>query len=265
MSACSFKPVHKSKNIVYDNMTGLKLDVYSPRKVKEVREVIVFVHGGNWRSGKKSLYRFFGKGMARKGLVGVVVDYRLSPATDYKGMAMDVAHALAWVKENIQKKGGDPDKIYISGHSAGAHLAALVALDPFFFDSLKIKNPIKGMIMIDPFGLDMYKFLNSKFDKNPVHYTVFSKDSVTWKKGSPIYYLNKNMPSCLMFLGDRTYPAIKEGCNGFFEEVKKFQPSAQLIHVKRRRHAGMIFNYINPRNKGYEVILNFMKAKRPQD
>jgi dipeptidyl aminopeptidase/acylaminoacyl peptidase len=261
IESCSIRPVRKAKHITYDSNHKLQLNVFSPLRKKDKREVIIFIHGGNWVHGKKSLYSFLGKGMARKGFVAAVIDYRLSPVTDYKGMAMDAAEAVKWVKENITQYGGDPNKIFVSGHSAGAHLAALIATDNHYFDSLHMTNPIRGSIMIDAFGLDMYSYLKDIGpNANPVHLAVFSTDPETWKKGSPLFHLHKQMPPFLIFYGTRTYPAIINGSKAFSEEVKKFQPGIKLIPIKRKHHATMIFNYVNPFNKGYKEITAFIRT-----
>jgi pimeloyl-ACP methyl ester carboxylesterase len=95
--------------------------------------------------------------MARKGVLTVIIEYPLSPEAQYQQMATASAKAVQWVKENIKGFGGDPDRIFVSGHSAGGHLAALISIRPEYFDSLSLPNPIKGLILIDAAGLDMYR------------------------------------------------------------------------------------------------------------
>jgi len=210
-ASCASSGVKRIKDIPFDKKNNLKLDVYASEKITEPKKVLVFVHGGRWKTGKKSQYKFFGNRFARKGVVTVIVDYRLSPRTDYRGMAADVATAVKWVQENIISYGGNDREIFLAGHSAGGQLAALVSVDKRYFDSLKIVNPVKGTILIDPFGLNMYKFLsNESFKKDPVYYEVFSKDTVAWRDGSPVYHLNKSMPPSLLFVGGKTYPVITE-------------------------------------------------------
>lgn len=259
LSACSIKPVSKTKHITYSAKHNLQLDVYAPRKIKTPRKVLVFVHGGNWVHGKKSIYPFFGKGMARKGVIGVVINYRLSPVTDYEGMATDVAEAVKWVKDNAGTFGGNPDSIYISGHSAGGQLAALVATDNSYFEKLDMKNPIKGTVLIDAFGLDMYHYFSlSKSEKDTMYRRVFSNDPATWKKASPAYHLSKGMPPFIIFMGGKTYPVIKQMNEEFYTAVAKYQPATPFITVKRKRHVSMIFQFINPGAKPYKYILEFM-------
>ena len=89
LCSCSFQSVTKSKNIIYDPENKLALTIFSPKNKTEPKEIFVFIYGGNWKKGNKSLYNFFGKRMAGKGIVTVIIDYRLSPITDYRGMAMN--------------------------------------------------------------------------------------------------------------------------------------------------------------------------------
>lgn len=256
---CSVHRISSFKHITYNNESKMGLDVYKPKKLKGSKEVLVFIHGGNWNSGNKNMYRFFGKGMARKGIVSVVIDYRLSPFSTYDVMAMDAAKAVKWVKENIATYGGDSSKIFVSGHSAGGHLAALIATDETYFNALKINNPIHGVVLIDAFGLDMYKYLTiSRAPKDAMYLPVFSKDPATWKKGSPANYLHQGMPPFLIFLGERTHHSIIFGSYDFLGSIRKFQPDAQLIVVKKKKHIPMIVQFINPYNKAYKQILEFI-------
>jgi acetyl esterase/lipase len=263
ISSCSLKPVLRTKNIVYNSSKGLKLDIYSPKKIKESKKVLVFVYGGNWTSGRRSLYRFFGKGVARKGLVCVVLDYRLSPNAEIAGMASDVADAIKWVKENSLSFKGDSMQIYIAGHSAGGHLAAMVATDNSYFEKIKIKNPIKGVILIDAFGLDMNHYLGqSNNPKDSIYKPVFSNNPANWKKYSPINYLNKNTVPFMLLLGDKTYAAIADLNNIFYDKIKKYQPQAPLIIYNNKKHIPMIGQFYNSRTKAYKDILNFMDANK---
>ncbi len=251
--------VSKTKDIVYSTQGNLLLDVYAPKKIKEPKKILVFVHGGSWRSGSKELYKFFGKGFARKGIISVVMNYRLNP-TPIDTMAYDVAKAVRWIKQNAGKFKGDTNNIYISGHSAGGHLAALVATDNSYFKKLNIPNPIHGVILIDAFGLDMHKYLTvSNSQADSIYTKVFSKDPEKWKKLSPINYLIKNTPPFLTLLGDKTYPAITQLNDIFHSELKRYQPNAPLIIYKRKKHVAMIGQFYNGMGKAYKDVLGFIR------
>ena len=254
--------VVKKKNIVYSKEHDLKLDVYSPKKVDKPKPVLVFIHGGNWIHGKKTIYKFFGKGFAKKGIVTVIINYRLGPNATYDSLTTNSAMALKWVRQNISRYKGDTNNIFVSGHSAGAHLAALIATDDSYFNQLNIKNPIRGTILIDAFGLDMYTYLsNAKSDYSKRYYPLFSKDPEIWKKGSPIFHFKKNMPPFLLFVGTKTVPTIIEGTTNFLKALQPYQPGAPLVIVKGKRHIGMIFQFLNKRNKGYKDIIGFINKE----
>ena len=111
-----------------------RLDVYEPRtssptSAPSPSPVVVFFYGGGWRDGSKDMYEFVGSSLAREGFVVVIPDYRLWPDVRYPSFVEDAAAAVAWVQREIGQFGGDCEKIVVAGHSAGAYLATLVALD----------------------------------------------------------------------------------------------------------------------------------------
>jgi acetyl esterase/lipase len=256
---CCAPSAISKKNITFDAKHELKLDVYTPKKIETARPVFVFIHGGRWNSGKKSQYKFLGRRMASKGVVTVVPDYRLSPLAEYRGATTDVAMALKWTKENIGEYGGDSSRIFIAGHSAGGHLAALVSAENYYFDSLKVSNPVSGTILIDAFGLDMFSFLsNESLKKHRTYYAMFGQNPEGWKDGSPVFHLNENMKPFLMFVGTKTYPVIYESNKEFFEALKKYQPETKPLIEMKKKHIPMMLQFYNSKNRGYEEILEFL-------
>lgn len=112
-----------------------KLDIYVPRATAaKGSPVLVFIYGGNWSSGDRAGYAFAGRSFAAEGFVTVVPDYRLVPQVRFPGFVEDEAAAVAWTRIHAAEYGGDPDRIVIAGHSAGAYIAAMLALDPRFLD-----------------------------------------------------------------------------------------------------------------------------------
>ncbi len=251
------------KDIAYqENSTASRnlLDVYYPDNTEEAKEVLVFIHGGSWNSGKKEMYWWLGKNMAMKNVVSVIINYSLSPEFQYEKMASDCASALKWVKDSISTFGGRADRIFVMGHSAGGHLAALINNDPRFFDGLGIANPIHGVILNDGFGLDMFEYLSiaERNEQTEVFLDAFSRDQEKWKAGSPIYYLNNVHNPFLIFVGDRTYAAIKIQSERLYEELLKAHKSGEMRTIKRKRHKGMIIQMIFKKNQMYDYILEFM-------
>ncbi|GEP02391.1 alpha/beta hydrolase [Methylobacterium oxalidis] len=107
-----------------------RLDVFVPVDAPEHAPVLVFFYGGSWQSGAKEDYAFVGHALAAQGFVTVLPDYRLYPEAAFPGFLEDGAAAIAWVRDNIAEYGGDPRRIVLAGHSAGAYNAVMLGLDP---------------------------------------------------------------------------------------------------------------------------------------
>jgi len=240
------------------------LDVYYPKNTETPKDVLVFIHGGSWNSGKKDTYWWLGKNMASKNVISVIINYSLSPKSQYEEMAFDCSDAIKWVKDSIATYGGSPDRIFVMGHSAGGHLAALINNDPRFFKKAGILNPIRAVILNDGFGLDMFEYLNAakKNKQTESFLNTFSKDENLWKSGSPMFYLENVQNPYLIFVGERTYPAIKLQSDRLYKDLIKANKPIEINIVKRKKHVGMITQMIFRNNHMYSMILNFMNKYR---
>jgi len=269
IESCAFKMVTRSKNITYlnanpvNNTAAQELNVFAPQKHGSLKEVFIFIYGGTWNSGKKSMYSFLGSRMARKNAVTVIIDYPKSPGANYDEMATDAARAVKWVKGNIEQYGGDPDKIFVSGHSAGGHLAALITVRDDYFDKLGITNPIKGAILIDAAGLDMYSYLKEQnFTGDNTFLQTFTTDSVNWKAASPLYHLHKGITPMLIYVGGKTYPSIKLSNEQLLTDLKNlgYHPAYHLL--KNKKHKPMIKQFLYSGNPRYKEITEFMQSQK---
>jgi acetyl esterase/lipase len=269
IQACSLKRVSRIKDITYlqknDSLQIEKqaLNVFTPKKRKASRNVLVFIHGGNWNSGKKSLYNFLGSRLARKGVVAVIIDYPLSPQANYEQMAYASAVAVQWVKNNIEQYGGDPDRIFVSGHSAGGHLAALISIRGEYFDKLNIQNPVKGCILIDAAGLDMYGYLKEQnYTEGHTYLKTFTSDPAQWKQASPLYHLHQGMPPLLIYRGEKTYPSIIKSTTKFVKALDAYVATPAYHELKGKKHIPMITQFIWTWNPRYKEIIRFMDAQQ---
>lgn len=123
--------VARSPALVFDPAHGLALDVYAPRDASNA-PVLVFFYGGRYDTGERGWYAFVGEAFARRGIVTLVPDYRHGPDLRYPQFVEDGALAVAWARENAPRFGGDPGRLFVGGHSAGAHIAALLGTDQRF-------------------------------------------------------------------------------------------------------------------------------------
>jgi len=117
-----------ARDIAYAPGERQDLDVYSPSGAKGPRPVIVYIYGGRWRLGSKDDYAWVGAGLARRGYVAVVPEHRVYPPAIWPSFVEDGAHALAWVKANIARYGGDPAQVIVAGHSSGGFTAVSLAV-----------------------------------------------------------------------------------------------------------------------------------------
>ncbi len=117
-------------DVAYEPGPDHVLDIYRPAQPRG--PLVVFLFGGGWRSGDKSLYPFVALPLAARGAVVVVPNYRLYPAVEFPGFVQDNADAVAWALAHAASLGADPRQVFVVGHSAGAYNAAMLALDPAF-------------------------------------------------------------------------------------------------------------------------------------
>ncbi len=144
------------RGLAYGPHARQRLDVYAPsRAAPGGAPVIVFWYGGGWVDGGRERYRFVGAALAAEGFVAVLPDYRLYPEVRFPAFVEDGALALHWVRQNVGRYGGDPGRMFVMGHSAGAHLAALLTLDPRWLTAVGGRPQwIRGLIGLSgPYGL----------------------------------------------------------------------------------------------------------------
>lgn len=108
-----------------------RLDIYAPA-AREQAPVVVFFYGGRWSRGERADYRFAAQALTELGVIAVVPDYRVYPEVTFPAFVHDGAAAVAWVHRGIRAYGGDPDRVFVMGHSSGAHIAAMLATDERF-------------------------------------------------------------------------------------------------------------------------------------
>ncbi len=156
-------------DVPYGDAPRQRYDVYLPA-ARGLAPVVVFIYGGSWRSGSRDAYSFVGRSLAARGFVAVIPDYRLAPEVTYPAFVQDTAAAVAHVYRHAAEYGGDPSRLFLVGHSAGAYNAMMVALAPEFLKRQGLQRsiikgaagvagpydflPIDNMITRSAFGAD---------------------------------------------------------------------------------------------------------------
>jgi acetyl esterase/lipase len=132
----------RTTDLPYGPIPRQKLDIYVPRNATPNSRVVIFFYGGEWQAGQKGDYRFAGEALSSEGFIAVLPDYRIYPEATFPQFVEDGALAVRWVHDNIASFGGDPTHIYLMGHSAGAHIAALVTLDAHYLKDLGLDRSV---------------------------------------------------------------------------------------------------------------------------
>ena len=260
-SSCASR---KFKDVPYfvntQTQDALKLNVFQPRDKKVTKlPVVIFVHGGYWAEGNKNMYGFLGRNFSKNDVVTVIPSYTLSPNANYDDMATEIAKAVEWTVDHIKAYNGDPEQIYLMGHSAGGHLIALISTNPKYLEN---KDLIKGVILNDAAGLDMYTYLQKYPPTKEYHFiTTWTTKPEEWNKASPIYFIDKTTPPFLIYVGKKTYVSIKNQNAKFIEKLNVFQPDVTSINLNKK-HVPMMKQYFFPWTKRYHEIVNFIKNKK---
>ncbi len=258
----------KIKNITYlpqelqvEN-TNPKMDIYIPKeKPTELMPVIIFIHGGNWNHGTKNTYGFYGRDLAKRNIVAVIPTYTLSPKVTYDTQAEQVAAAIQWTKDNIKDYGGDPNQIFMNGHSAGGELSALSVMNPKYNVD---QSEISGIILNDAAGLDMYWQNTANPPKVGGFYnygSTFTMEPENWKDASPIYFISEENPPFLMFSGERSIKAIVKTNDDFVQKLREVQPGINYIKLNKS-HFPMMLQFIFGGAKQYRTMEQFIAKQR---
>src|SRR5207249_1291185 len=145
------------------------LDVYSPHHAKNL-PVVFWIHGGGWQTGDKTSVQIKPQAFMDKGFIFVSTNYRLLPSVDMASIVRDIAKSIRWVHDHIAEYGGDPERLFIMGHSAGAQLAALVCTDDRYLKAEGLSLAItKGCVPVDGDTYDVPAIIETAETRRRVH------------------------------------------------------------------------------------------------
>ncbi|MGC1547553.1 MAG: alpha/beta hydrolase [Rhodanobacter sp.] len=173
---------------------NLSLDIYTPRDVVHA-PVVVFFYGGSWMSGKRQWYRWVGQTLAQHGLVVVIPDYRKWPEVRMDGFMHDAALAVAWTHSHAGDYGGDPRELFLMGHSAGAHVGALLSTDGHWLASVGMRpRQLAGFIgLAGPY--DFLPLTNANF------VDMFGNTPQAQGRSQPVNFVDGDEPPMLLLQG----------------------------------------------------------------
>lgn len=237
------------------------LDVYTDRNFNN-KPVIFMVHGGAWRIGDKKSRVLVKNKVSRwvpKGFVIISSNYRMLPDADPIEQSRDVARALAFAQSNAKTWGGDPSQFILMGHSAGAHLIALLAAAPSsYFKEFGVK-PFLGAVTLDSAAFDVVKIMESKharfYDK------AFGSSHDDWKKASPGHHLSSRSVAMFVVCSTRRRNSCQQA-NAFVEKIASFGVRAVMLeknlsHRELNKYLGLENDYTNKIESFMLSLINF--------
>lgn len=211
-----------------------KVDVYLPRHLSAPADVVVFFYGGRWRSGDRRDYRFVAEALTSQGFIAVIPDYRLYPEVPWQGFLSDGASAYHWVETHIARYHGNPDRIFLMGHSAGAHIAAMVTLDAALRERAGSHRPPCGMIgLAGPY--DFLPFTDADVKE------VF-ESARRPVETQPIHYVAANDPPLLLLFGADDTTVNPHNSYALAAAAHRAGNAAEVIRYPGIGHVGILLS-----------------------
>ncbi len=256
-------------DIIYDGLTEPLprkrncLDVYYTESGQGL-PVVVFFHGGAWRLGSKRQGWRKSELFTSHSVVFVAANYRLSPTVKHPTHVRDAAKAVAWAKAHAAEYGGDPAKLFICGHSAGGHIAALLATDEHYLqaEGLGIKD-ITGVILLDAAGLDLPTILDRRSAAISwwVYYDAFGNETAGWVDASPITHVSADntLPSFLLIHSGGHYTELAD-TQAFKAALDAAGATTELVHNPDKGHFSIYLDLGMAGDPATEAIFAFIDA-----
>ena len=198
-----------------------ELDIYSPHGAKNL-PVVFWIHGGGWETGDKASVQIKPQAFMDKGFVFVSTNYRLLPDVDMATIVGDIAKSIRWVHDHIGEHGGDPERLFVMGHSAGAQLAALISIDNRFLKAEGLSlGIIKGCVPVDGDTYDVPAIIETEETRRRVHdlppakfghREKFGNDPTKHRDFSAVTHVGKDKgipPFLLLYVADHPYTSAQ--------------------------------------------------------
>lgn len=237
-----------AKDAAFGSDPQQRVDVYRPKRAGDTAlPIIIFIYGGSWNSGSKAGYSFVGRALANRGYLVAIPDYRLVPQFRYPAFLEDNASAARWVIAHARSLGGDPDRIVLAGHSAGAYDAAMLALDPRWLGTDRTR--VRGLI-----GLaGPYDFLPLKGAIVEQAFAGVSDPSST----QPVNFVRRGDPPAFLATGDEDDFVRPRNSDSLAARLRSKGVSVERRTYRGIGHAGLLTAIAKPL-RGRATILDDM-------
>ncbi len=253
------------RDIAYGPAERQALNVYTPTDAQDRSTgpvpVVVFFYGGSWKFGQREQYAFVAEAITARGYVAVVPDYRVYPDVTFPAFVEDGASVLAWTRDHIAAYGGDPDRIYLMGHSAGAYITAHLSLDHRYLAAQNMSPEIiRAMVGIaGPYAFDplKYKSVRPIFADHP--------DPEDWR---PINFADASAPPMLLIHGGDDGTVYPANSRGLAAKIEAAGGEARYVEIPDTGHIAVVLALAKPfRKEGgiYDTTMSFIDAQENTD
>ena len=243
--------------IVFDTEHALALDAYVPRHASAA-PMVVFFYGGSWVEGRRRWYRYVGDALASRGVIVLIPDYRKYPDVKFPDFMLDAALAVAWAREHAAQLGGDAQRLFVMGHSAGGQIAALLACDRRYLGAVGLKpRALAGMIGV----AGAYSFLPF-VDDEPA---IFGDDARGRYDSQPINFVDGDEPPLLLLHGEDDDEVPPANAQAMAERAQAMDGTAQLKLYAGATHASVLLAFARPRHTQVPALtdtLEFIAQQR---
>jgi arylformamidase len=241
------------KDLPYGSLQREKLDVYPALQPRS--KTLIFIHGGYWQMLDKSMFHFIANGFHSYGVTTVLLTYPLAPQASMHQILLSCRKAISWLYKNVSAYNGDPHQMYVAGHSAGGHLAAmLIATDWKLFQPALSSHVLKGVCTIS--GL---------FNLVPIHLSylnrVLKMDMETAKCNSPLMLEPANLCPLILAVGEAETAEFNDQSNAFYTYCKKKGIDIQLLQLPQQNHYSIAESIVEPQSSIHQALLQLMKIK----
>jgi acetyl esterase/lipase len=249
-AAASFSEYSRYGDLVYGPGPTNTLDLYSPRNAAG-SPVVVFFFGGGWNSGDKSEYRFVGAALAAAGIVTVIPNYTLYPQAKFPRFMQDAARSVAWIRAHARDWGGDPDQVFLVGHSAGAQIAVLLALDQEYLRQVGGGDQwLRGIVgLAGPYNFLPFTdaYLNDLFGP-----------PADFGRSQPINYVRADAPPLLLMHGLRDKRVSSDNTRSLAAALRAIGAPVSTQYFPCANHGDLVAAF-SPLRNGLPVLPDILK------
>ncbi len=238
-------------SVQYDPEHALSLDVYRPENARGKVAVVVFFYGGSWKWGTRQDYRFVGQSLAKAGVLVLMPDYRKAPQVAFPAFVEDGARAVAWAKQHAAEYGGDPSRIFVAGHSAGAHIAAMLGTDGRFLRAVGMQpRDLAGVV-----GLaGPYDFLPIT---DPTLKPVFGSES-QWPLSQPVNFVDGDESPFLLLQGTADKVVWPRNAQRLATKLRALHEPVEVRMVDGAGHFGLLVGLLRDASPVRRDVLRYI-------